>query len=214
MVGIDIDMLIRTVGYPGLFLIIFAETGLLLGFFLPGDTLLVTAGVVAARGELEILWVLPLLILAAVLGDATGYLIGRHAGPRLFTREEGRFFKRGHLLRAKAFYDRHGGKTIVIARWVGFLRTFAPTVAGAVEMSQARFFAFNVVGGVSWVLSLTLAGYAFGSVVTNIEQYMLILFGGALVLSVSPALIALVRRRRAMARARLARPLSEDGELV
>ena len=201
--GIDLDALIRTIGYPGLFLIIFAETGLLIGFFLPGDTALVAAGVAASSGKLEIWWLIPLLIAAAILGDSTGYLIGKHVGPRLFTRDESRFFRRSHLLRAKQFYERHGGKTIVIARWVGYLRTFAPTVAGAVEMDQRRFLAFNIVGGASWVISLTLAGYAFGSAVSNIEQYMVLFFGGAFVLSVSPALFAVIRRRRAIARSRL-----------
>lgn len=201
--GIDLDALIRTIGYPGLFLIIFAETGLLIGFFLPGDTALVAAGVAASSGKLEIWWLIPLLIAAAILGDSTGYLIGKHVGPRLFTRDESRFFRRSHLLRAKQFYERHGGKTIVIARWVGYLRTFAPTVAGAVEMDQRRFLAFNIVGGASWVISLTLAGYAFGSAVSNIEQYMVLFFGGAFVLSVSPALFAFIRRRRAIARSRL-----------
>lgn len=201
--GIDLDALIQTVGYPGLFLIIFAETGLLIGFFLPGDTALVAAGVAASTGKLEIWILVPLLIVAAVLGDSTGYLIGKHVGPRLFTREESRVFRRSHLLRAKQFYERHGGKTIIIARWVGYLRTFAPTVAGAVEMDQRRFLSFNVIGGVSWVISLTLAGYAFGAAVDDIEQYLILFFAAAFVLSISPAVVAFIRRRRANARARL-----------
>jgi membrane-associated protein len=200
---IDIEALVRAVGYPGLFLIVFAETGLLVGFFLPGDTLLLTAGFLASKDQLELALILPLLIAAAIIGDSVGYAIGKRTGPRLFRREESRVFRRSHLLRAEEFYRRHGGKTIVIARFVGFLRTFAPTVAGAANMSYPRFLAFNVFGGIGWVVTLTMAGYAVGGAVENLELYLGVIFGGAFVLSVAPGLWHVWRLRR---RARPKRP--------
>ncbi|MEX2081890.1 MAG: VTT domain-containing protein, partial [Dehalococcoidia bacterium] len=153
---IDLENLVETVGYVGLFIIIFAETGLLVGFFLPGDTLLITAGLLAQRGELNVWLLIPLLILAAIAGDFTGYQIGARSGPLLFRRDDSRFFKRSHLDRARAFYERHGGKTIFLARWLAIIRTFAPTVAGAAEMPYRRFAFFNILGGFTWVLSMVL----------------------------------------------------------
>lgn len=201
MPSIDIEALIHAVGYPGLFAIVFAETGLLIGIFLPGDTLLITAGLVAQRGHLSVWWLVAVLILAAVLGDATGYYIGRRTGPLLFRKEEGRFFRRAHLLKAERFYDRHGGKTIVAARFIGFIRTFAPMVAGAAKMSSRRFFFFNAIGGVLWVLSLTWTGYALGGMVQNIELALMVLFGGAGVISFGPATWRVIKMRRASERA-------------
>ena len=194
--GIDLESLVITVGYVGLVIIVFAETGLLLGFFLPGDTLLITTGMLAQRGHFDIWVLIPLLILAAVAGDATGYQIGRRAGPMLFRRDESRFFRRRHLERAKAFYDRHGGKTIVLARFFAIVRTFAPTVAGAAEMPYRRFALFNVTGGVLWITSMLAAGYVFGSAASSLEMF----FAGVLVfffvVSIAPALWHLWRRRR------------------
>jgi membrane-associated protein len=193
MPGINLDSLITAVGYPGLFAIIFAETGLLIGFFLPGDTLLITTGVLIQRGHLSMagqsgLWfVIPLLIAAAVAGDAVGYQIGRNLGPRLFSRPDSRFFKRDHLDRAKAFYDRHGGKTIVAARFLAFIRTFAPTIAGAVGMPYHRFFIYNFTGAVLWVPLLVLFGYFVGSVIPNLEVVLTALVVGALAFSLAPA---------------------------
>jgi len=200
MPSIDIEALIHAVGYPGLFAMVFAETGLLIGVFLPGDTLLITAGLVAQRGALSVWWLLPVLILAAVLGDATGYVIGRRTGPMLFRKEEGRFFRRGHLLRAERFYDRHGGKTIVAARFIGFIRTFAPMVAGAAKMPRGRFFFFNAIGGVLWVLSLTWTGYALGGVVENLEMLLLMLFSAGGIISFGPAVWRVAKLRRAGSR--------------
>lgn len=200
MPSIDIEALVHAVGYPGLFAIVFAETGLLVGIFLPGDTLLITAGLVAQRGTLSVWWLLPVLILAAVLGDATGYFIGRQTGPLLFRKEEGRFFKRAHLLRAERFYDRHGGKTIVLARFIGFIRTFAPMVAGAAKMPGGRFFFFNAIGGILWVLSLTWTGYALGGVVQDLELALFVLFAGAGVVSFGPAAWRVLKMKRAGAR--------------
>jgi membrane-associated protein len=210
--------LINAVGYPGMFLIIFAETGLLLGFFLPGDTLLITAGLLCQRGTLSVggengLWLLiPLLIVAAVVGDFTGYQIGRHMGPRLFTRDDSRLFKKKHLERAAEFYERHGGKTIILCRFLSFVRTFAPTIAGAARMPYHRFAVYNVIGAVGWVVSLTLAGYYVGKAIPNVDVF----FTGLLVLmvtaSAAPALIALVRERRRQARGRVVRDTAPQPE--
>ena len=192
----DIDTIIRTVGYPGLFACIFAETGLLVGFFLPGDTLLIAAGVLAQRGQLDIAVVIAVTIAGAILGDAAGYIIGRKAGPMLFQKEQGRFFPKKRLLQAKGFFDRHGGKTIFVARFIGYVRTAAPTVAGASQMPARKFFVYNVAGGVAWVLALALAAYYLGSAVQNIERGAVFLFGGAFVLAMIPVSWELYRKWR------------------
>lgn len=194
--GIDIEQIIISVGYIGLFAIVFAETGLLVGFFLPGDTLLITTGLLAERGHFS-LWVLiPLLIVAAVAGDATGYQIGKRAGPRLFQRPDSRLFKRHHLERAEAFYERHGGKTIFLARFLAFIRTFAPTVAGAAKMPYSRFALFNIAGGISWIVSMLAAGYIFGSAVPNLDIFFMALIGFMVTLSVAPGAWHLWRERK------------------
>jgi membrane-associated protein len=191
------EHLIEQVGYTGLFLIVFAETALFIGFFLPGDSLLLAAGLLASKHYLELWYLLPLLMVAAVIGDATGYWIGRRAGPRLFAREDSRFFRRRHLLRAKDFYDRHGGKTIFLARYMAFVRAFAPTIAGAVGMSWARFSLYNIVGGVTWVASMLLLGYAVGTAVPNLDAVFLGITGAIIVVSIAPAAWHLWRERRA-----------------
>ncbi len=204
----DMTHLIQTIGYVGLFAILFAETGLLIGFFLPGDTLLITAGLLASRGQLHISAVLMVLIAGAVLGDATGYWIGAHAGRRLFQREDSFWFRREHLEKAQRFYERHGGKTIFLARFLTGLRTFAPIVAGAAEMPYPRFAVFNIAGAVGWICSITLAGYAFGATVTRFDHYIFI--GSALLLPF-PLLLALsqgMRLRRARVRFRARRKQS------
>ena len=154
----DLEQLILTVGYLGLFAIVFAESGLFFGFFLPGDSLLLTAGLLASRDLLDIVVLLLILFPAAVLGDTVGYWFGAKVGPPLFKREESLFFKPKNLMAAKAFYDGHGGKTITLARFMRFVRTFAPIVAGAVKMEYRRFLFFNLLGGVVWATGMTLLG--------------------------------------------------------
>jgi membrane-associated protein len=151
-------------GYAALFAVVFAETGLLVGFFLPGDSLLFTVGVVCGAGQLDIVTVNLLLMAAAIIGDSVGYTLGRKAGPHVFNRPDSRFFKREHLNRTKLFYEKHGGKTIIYARFIPIIRTFAPFVAGVAEMHYIRFISFNVFGGIGWVLVMTLLGYWLGSV--------------------------------------------------
>lgn len=182
-------------GYVALFLIIFAETGLLFGFFLPGDSLLFVAGAFAAAGKFNIALLIPLLIVAAILGDATGYFLGRKLGPTLFKREDSRFFKRAHLQKTQEFYDKHGAKTIVLARFVPIVRTFAPTVAGAAQMPYATFAKFNILGGIGWVTSMTLAGFFLGNVPiikNNFEKAILLI----VFLSILPMILHFVQERR------------------
>lgn len=172
-------------GYAILFMIVFAETGLLIGFFLPGDSLLFTIGVVAGAGQLDIVLINVLLMIAAIVGDGVGYTLGRRAGPHVFNRPDSRFFKKEHLERTQAFYEKHGGKTIIYARFVPIIRTFAPFVAGVANMSYPRFLSFNIFGGIGWIFSLTMLGYHLGQVGwvrANFEKVIL----GIIVVSVMP----------------------------
>lgn len=182
-------------GYAGLFAIIFAETGLLIGFFLPGDSLLVTAGLFAARGQLDITLLNLLLCLAAVSGDAVGYTIGLRAGHALFNRPQSRFFRRDHLLKTKAFYDKYGGITIVMARFMPFARTFAPVVAGIAEMKYRRFALFNIAGGIGWVASMTLTGYFLGLTIPGIEKHIEYVIAVIVLVSLLPMIIKYVQHR-------------------
>lgn len=204
MLGIDVEQLVETVGYTGLFLIVFAETGLLVGFFLPGDSLLISAGLVASRGHLDVWILIPLLIVAAVAGDATGFQIGKHLGPRIFKRDDSRWFHRRHLEKAKAFYDKHGGKTIVLARFLALIRTFAPTVAGAAGMRYPKFAFYNIFGGVLWVVSMVLGGYWIGSKIENVELVFMALLVIVVVLSLVPAALHFWRERRSLRRGAIA----------
>ena len=185
--------MIRWGGYTALGIIVFVETGLMVGFFLPGDSLLITAGVFAAKGDLDIRLLNLLLIPLAIAGDATGYAIGRKLGPALFRRPKSRLFNPRHLVTAQLFYERHGGKTIVIARFVPILRTFAPVVAGIGRMRYARFAAFNVFGGAGWVLSMTLLGYWLAHAVPNLDEHIELVILLVIFLSVLPSLIAHAR---------------------
>jgi membrane-associated protein len=191
-----LEEIVRWGGYAGLFFIIFAETGLLIGFFLPGDSLLVTAGLFAARGELDIVLLNALLMVAAVTGDATGYLIGARAGHALYDRPQSRFFRRDHLVKTREFYDRYGGITIVLARFMPFARTFAPVVAGVAEMKYRRFAVFNISGGIGWIASMTLTGYFLGRSVPGIERHIEYVIAIVIFLSLVPLGIKYIQHRR------------------
>jgi membrane-associated protein len=191
-----LDDLIRWGGYVVLVAIVFTETGLLIGFFLPGDSLLISAGLVAASGHLNIWWLNVLLIAAAVVGDSVGYAIGWRAGPRLFTRPKSLLFNPKHIDRTRAFYARHGAKTIVIARFVPIVRTFAPVVAGVGQMEYRKFVFYNVAGGVAWVTSMTWAGYLLGQAIPNIADHLHVVVVIVIVLSLVPIVVELVRERR------------------
>lgn len=198
----DIEGLLTWGGYPALMAIVFAETGLLIGFFLPGDSLLVTAGVLVNRGLLNPMGLSPIvnllvmnliLVVMAIVGDATGFWIGLRAGPALFTREQSFLFRKDRLLETKAFYEKHGGKTIIIARFMPFVRTFAPVVAGIGQMPYSRFAMFNVAGAFAWVVSMSVLGFAIAGIMDpkSIEKIVyLIIF-----LSVSPLLFSWAKKR-------------------
>jgi membrane-associated protein len=189
----DLVQIIQTVGYIGLFAIVFAESGLFFGFFLPGDSLLLTAGLLASQGKLEIAALLIILPVAAILGDNVGYWFGKKTGSHIFNRDESLLFRRNNLLAARSFYDKHGGKTIILARFMPFIRTFAPIVAGAVEMPFRRFFTFNVIGGLLWGVGVTLAGYYLGQAIPGIDRYFLVVVGAVILVSALPAALHIAK---------------------
>ncbi|MBI2688602.1 MAG: VTT domain-containing protein [Acidobacteria bacterium] len=182
-------------GYALLFGIVFSETGLLAGFFLPGDSLLFTVGVVAGAGGLNLYAIIGVLIAAAIIGDATGYLLGRRAGPAVFNRPDSRLFKQEHLQRTKEFYELHGGKTIVYARFIPIIRTFAPFVAGVAEMEYKRFASYNIFGAIGWVILMTVLGYVLGDneiVRKHFEKVIV----GIIFISVLPIVLEYLRSRK------------------
>jgi membrane-associated protein len=193
LIHFDLEEFIKTVGYIGVFSIVFAESGLLVGFFLPGDSLLFTAGFLASQDFFNF----PLLVMgcfiAAVTGDSVGYWFGNRVGRRLFQREDSLLFKKKHLLRAEALYDQHGGKIIVIARFMPFVRTFAPIVAGIGTMHYRRFISYNVVGGFLWAVGVTSAGYFLGSQIPDIDRYLIPIVFLIIVVSVLPPAIHFLR---------------------
>lgn len=189
----NVPELIRIVGLVGLIVIVFAETGLLVGFFLPGDSLLITAGLFAARGDFDIVTLNVTLIAAAIVGDATGYWIGRRTGEALYSRPDSFFFRRDHVRITHEFYERHGGKTIVLARFMPIVRTFAPVVAGVAQMGYRQFAIFNVFGGLLWVLSMTLGGYYLGQAVPDLEENIHYVVAVVIFLSLLPPGIAWLR---------------------
>lgn len=195
-------------GYIALALIIFVETGAMV-FFLPGDSLLVTAGFYAASGHLNIAFLNLLLIPCAVLGDATSYYIGKRTGPLLFSKPKSRLFRPEHIEAAHRFYERHGGKAIIIARFIPIVRTFVPVVAGVGKMPYRRFASFNVIGGAAWVLSMTLIGYFLGTAFPDLVKHIELVIVGVVALSITPAIIEWIKARR---RARMAAAAAEKAD--
>jgi membrane-associated protein len=182
----DLPGLIQWAGYVGLTTIVFVETGLLIGFFLPGDSLLVTAGLLASQGHIDVYLLGTLLSVAAIVGDSVGYTIGKASGPRLFAKEDSLLFNKKHLIRAHDFYQQHGGKTIVLARFIPIIRTFAPVVAGMAQMDYRRFITYNVFGGLLWVWSMLFTGYFLGRYVPGIGDHIEIVILVIIFLSVLP----------------------------
>ena len=193
----NVPELIRLVGFYGIVAVIFAETGLLIGFFLPGDSLLITAGLFAARGDFNIVTLILSLIPAAIVGNATGYYIGHRTGMALYQRPDSLLFRREHLRMTHEYYERHGGKTIVLAQFIPILRTFAPVVAGVGKMGYKQFATYNIVGAILWITSMTLGGYTLGNLVPNIEQRIHYVVAAVIAVSLMPPAIAWLRRRRA-----------------
>lgn len=196
MFGIDLIELLKLVGYTGITGIVFAESGLLIGFFLPGDSLLFTAGFLASQGFFDIRLLVLLCFAAAVTGDSVGYAFGYRLGRKIFTREESLLFHKDHLLRAEKFYQKHGGKTIILARFMPVVRTFAPIVAGVGAMSYSKFLMFNVVGGFLWTVGLTVLGYFLGATIPDVDRYLLPIIVGIIVLSVLPSAIHVLKNKK------------------
>ncbi len=190
---LDVEHLIQSGGILLVAFIVFAESGLLVGFFLPGDTLLFTAGFFASQGALNLPVLIIAVVVAAIVGDNVGYSIGRRTGHRIFKKEDGIFFHKDNIKRAEAFYDAHGGKTIVLARFVPVVRTFVPVIAGVGKMPRKNFFFYNVIGGIIWGAGVTLLGYWLGSKIDNIEKYILPVFLLATLATFGPALYHLLK---------------------
>ena len=194
-----LETLIQSAGYIGVGSIVFAESGLLIGFFLPGDSLLFTAGFLASQGFFDITILAGICFFAAVTGDSVGYAFGYRWGRRLFNRPDSRFFKRENLIRAENFYEKHGGKTIILARFIPVVRTFAPIVAGMGKMSYPKFLTYNLVGGAGWGIGMPFLGYWLGGTIPGIDRYLLPVIALIIVLSILPGILEMLKtpeRRR------------------
>jgi membrane-associated protein len=196
----DLPSLLKIMGYGGLFAIVFAESGLLIGFFLPGDSLLFTAGFLASQGVFRIVPLSLVAFIGAVLGDSVGYAFGKKMGPRIFTREDSWLFHKDHLLRAEGFYQRHGGKTLVLARFMPVIRTFAPILAGVGSMTYAKFLSYNVLGGFLWGVGVSLLGYFLGRSIPDVDRYLLPIIVGIILVSIAPSAFHMLRHREDRAR--------------
>lgn len=190
---LDLEKFILAVGYFGLFATVFAESGLLFGFFFPGDSLLVTAGLLANRGYLNIYYLILVCIAGAILGDSVGYWIGEKGGRKLFEKKETFIFRKKNLIKAEEFYARQGGKAIVLARFIPIVRTFVPIAAGIAKMKYSHFVFFNIFGGVFWVMTTTLLGYFLGATIPNIDRYITVIILLIIAISAVPVVIHFLR---------------------
>lgn len=193
MPHLDLEGLIRAVGYVGVFAIVFAETGLLIGIVLPGDSLLFTAGFLASQDFLNIWILIPVCFIAAIVGDATGYWTGHKWGRSLFKKEESRFFKPAYLRRSEEFFAKHGGKALILARFMPVVRTCAPIVAGISAMPYRTFAFYNIIGGVLWAIGVTMLGYFLGSTIPGVDKYLLPIIAVIVIISVAPSAIHVYR---------------------
>lgn len=196
LLGIDLVALIKTVGVAGIVFMVFAESGLLFGFIFPGDSLLFTAGFLASQGYLNIFVLLASCFLAAVAGDSAGYYFGKKAGPRIFTREDSRFFKKEYIHRAHKFYEKYGGRSLVLARFLPVIRTLVPIMAGVGKMKYAHFLFYNIFGGVLWAVGLLSLGYLFGSVIPNVDKYIIFIVGFIVLFSIFMGWLEVRKMRR------------------
>lgn len=193
---LDPKFLVQTLGMFGVVAIIFAESGLFFGFFLPGDSLLFTAGLLASQGYIDFWPLLLLCAAAAIFGDSVGYAFGRKVGPKLFVREDSKFFKKAYLERTRIFYEKHGKKTIILARFIPIIRTFAPILAGVGRMHYKTFVFYNIIGGLGWTVGLLSLGYVLGKTVPDIDRYLLPIIFLIIILSMVPNVIEFIRSRR------------------
>lgn len=191
--------LIRSGGAPLVCTIVFMETGFFVGFFLPGDSLLITAGIFSYAGVIPLKWLLLPVMLCAIAGDQIGYWIGRSAGAALYRRDDSFFFRRSHLQRAHDFYEKYGGRAVILARFVPIVRTFCPPVAGAARMPYSRYLLFDIFGGVFWISATILGGYSLGHFIPNIGKYIHFVIAAVVIVSILPAIIGVLRSRRASA---------------
>ncbi len=196
LIHFDIETFIRALGYMGIFAVVFAESGLLIGMFLPGDSLLFTAGLLASLGVLNIWILVPIIIIAAITGDSVGYWLGSTLGPKIFNREDSWLFNKKHAERAEVFYQKYGAKAIIMARFVPIVRTLVPVVAGIGKMEYKKFFRFNVIGALIWGISLPVLGFYLGKVIPNIDHYLLPITLGIIVVSFVPVVVEVWRGRK------------------
>jgi len=192
ILNIDLPVLIQTIGYLGIFLIIFAESGLFFGFFLPGDSLLFTAGLLASQGYFNIALLVFLITFAAILGDQIGYLFGIKIGPKIFTHDDSFFFKKKYITDAENFYQKHGKKAVLIARFVPIVRTFIPILAGVGKMHYVTFVTYNIFGGLIWGAGITLLGYFLGQQVPNVDKYLIPIILLIILISFLPAIFSYI----------------------
>lgn len=183
-------------GYLGISLTVFAESGLFFGAFLPGDSLLFTVGLLASQGNFNVLLLWTLVSISAILGDNVGYASGKYIGPKLFTKEDSPLFRKSHVLRAHAFYEKHGKKAVILARFVPIIRTFAPIIAGVGKMHYPTFVLFNIIGGLLWSTSLIGLGYSVGNLIPGAKEYLEYIILGIIFLSILPIIIEYIRARR------------------
>ena len=198
MPHIDLAALVKLVGYPGLFTIIYAESGLPIGFFLPGASILFTAGFLASQGILDIVILAPLVAIAAILGDTTGYWLGAKWGVKLFERPDSHFFKHEHLIRTKHFYEKYGPRTVFLGRFVPIVRTFVPILAGVGSMPYGMFLRYNILGGLIWGTGITVLGYFLGESVPGIEQYVTLVIIGIVAVTSLPLILPYLRRLKSI----------------
>jgi len=196
LLHIDLVGILESVGYLGLVTIIFAESGLLVGFFLPGDSILFTAGFLASQGFFNIWLLTPMTFIAAVLGDSVGYAFGHKVGKKLFQKQESIFFHKKHLIRAQKFYEKHGGKTITIARFLPVVRTFAPIVAGMGDMNYRKFLFYNLLGAFLWAICIPFAGFFLGNAIPGVDKYLLPIIAVIIIASIIPSVLHIIKERK------------------
>lgn len=203
ILGFNLIDFVKTAGYLGIFTLVFAETGLFLGFFLPGDSLLFVAGFLASQGFLNAWTLIVVLFVAAVIGNIFGYAFGVKIGPAIFTRDDSLFFKHAHVVKAQNFYEKYGGKVVMLARFIPVVRTFAPILAGVANMNFSVFLFYNISGAFVWTAGLTLAGFWLGNVVPNIDHYILPIVGGIIFVSILPGIMQYIQEKKALKKERV-----------